>query len=160
MRQGLRLSRRLWLRHRVGLAGVLLMLASGLPEANGSARAEDKPDTIRLPERVNIRLLRPLERELSNVERALVEEAKIEKERVRNVTMPLQNYLDDVVLASGRSTDIYPQVIYEVLIEELSSTKPRTQIANLLIDYQKKGQFKARAEARESRSPKKGKAGS
>ncbi len=122
----------------------------------GPAISEEKPDSSRFPSRVNIRLMRPLERQLSDIERALVEEAKISKERVRNVTRPLENYIDDVVLASGRYTDIYPQAIYDVLVEEFATAKPRMEIADLLVEYQKHGKFKARAEAK---VPQKGRAG-
>ncbi|MBI5868336.1 MAG: hypothetical protein HZB43_08635 [candidate division Zixibacteria bacterium] len=125
----------------------------------GAVIAAEKPDSSRFPSRVNIRLMRTLERQLSEIERALVDDAKFSKERVRNVTMPLQNFIDDVVLASGRYTDIYPQAIYDVLVEEFATAKPRVEIADLLVEYQRHGQFKARAEAKDSKVPQKGRAG-
>jgi hypothetical protein len=124
-----------------------------------TAFADTKQDSLALPPKVNIRLMRTLERQLSNIERALVDQAKLPKEKVRNVTMPLQNFIDDVVLASGRYTDVYPRAIYEVLVTELSTSKPKSEIANSLIDYQKKGRFKALAESQESKNPRKGSAG-
>jgi len=51
-------------------------------------------DSVTLPLKVKIRLMRTLERQLSDIERALVAKAGLAKERVRNVTMPFLNYID------------------------------------------------------------------
>jgi hypothetical protein len=138
---------------------LLVALSLAVFGMTATASAEGKQDSVPLPPKVNIRLMRTLERQLSDIERALVDQAKLPKERVRNVTMPFQNYIDDVVLASGRYTDVYPRAIYEVLVTELNTSKPKSEIANSLIDYQKKGRFKALAESQESKNPKKGSAG-
>jgi hypothetical protein len=140
---------------------LMLLLAPSLVVFGVSvtAFADAKQDSVQLPPNVNIRLMRTLERQLSDVERALVDQAKLPKERVRNVTMPFQNFIDDVVLASGRYTDVYPRAIYEVLVTELNTSKPKSEIANSLIDYQKKGRFKALAESQRSKTPKKGSVG-
>ena len=140
-------------------AVAVLVLAVIVLGGAGTSAAEGKQDSVQLPHKVNIRLMRTLERQLSDVEKALVGQAKLPKERVRNVTMSFQNFIDDVVLASGRYTDIYPRAIFDVLCGELKTTKPKTVIGNLLIQYHKSEKFKTIAESRESKSPKNGGAG-
>jgi len=120
-----------------------LLIAALQPIAPANAASGPAPATRQdLPVRVNIRLVSRLESELSRIERSAAACEGAAPETVRNVTIPLQNHIEDMVLASGVYSDIYPALIRDIICIESRSGHSRQEIAILLLRFQKENRYR------------------
>jgi len=100
------------------------------------------PSQESIKDRIEVRVIKTLEKQLLHIEKKLIAIPDIDSSFVRNITMPFQNYLEDVVLASGRQADCFPQIILQVLKEKIAEKKKKKhQIAFLLVEYYINGKF-------------------
>ena len=125
-------------------AAPLLLLIAALRAPAPAAAAPGGAGGTRqdLPDRVNIRLVSRLESELSRIERAAAACDGADPETVRNVTIPLQNHIEDMVLASGVYADIFPVLIHDIICIESRKGLTRQEIAILLLRYQKENRYR------------------
>lgn len=94
-----------------------------------------------LPEKVHTTIDKILDDHLADVENKLIREDKLDAKTILLVTVPLENFIEDVLFTINRPAVIYPRVIYSVIREEFQQGKPREEIAHLLITMQKKNSF-------------------
>jgi hypothetical protein len=116
---------------------------AGAPFAAAGAAAGFSGDAGQeLPARVNIRLVSRLENELSRIEGSAADCRGVDPKSIRNVTIPLQNYIEDIVLASGVYVDIYPTLIRNIICIEARNGLSRQEIAILLLRFQKENKYR------------------
>ena len=97
----------------------------------------------KIKETINVQVIKTLEKQLILIENELLKLPNIDTTRVKNITMPFQNYIEDVVLPLGNYPTCYPMTIFILLKEKLLLKKQsKHELAFLLIDYFINGRFK------------------
>ena len=116
----------------------LLALATLFPTSptTPGARADGFGE---LPVAVEIRVLKYAEQELARVERVLKQQHGVEAERVANVTVPLQNYIEDEL--GGGAVTIYPRAVFELVLKAVRGSTKKDEIGRRLVQYQRDGRF-------------------
>jgi hypothetical protein len=90
-----------------------------------------------LPIAVEVRVVKTAEHELARVERLLRAQRGVDAGHVANLTIPLQNLVEDG-LGDGPVT-IFPRAVYQICLIGLRSGAKREQLAAELVAYQKNG---------------------
>jgi len=117
------------------------LLAALLVTGPGAA-SERIPSLGDLPETFETRIPALLEDRLADVERAASALPGMDRKRVYLITLPLQNYLEDVVLPANQQASLRPRAIAWVIGREGSRGSNPKEIALLLVTYYQKDLFK------------------
>jgi hypothetical protein len=89
-----------------------------------------------LKSQVRVYIIKTLESTLSQIEKEATKQVNSEKQdQVKNTTLKLQNYLEDVVLAYGKEVVIFPNEILELIVTMANSGKTRNEISTKLREY-------------------------
>jgi hypothetical protein len=94
-----------------------------------------------LPEKIHTSIDKILDDHLAEIENTLINEKEIEAKTILLVTVPLENFIEDVLFAINRPAVIYPRVIYKIIREEFRQGKSREEIERLLVTMQKQNKF-------------------
>ena len=116
-------------RFRLSLLLLLLTCAVGV-------RAQE-----RLPERVHTSIDKILDDHFAEIENTLIQEKEFDAKSILLVTVPLENFIEDVLFTINRPAVIYPRVILRVIREQYRLGKSREEIERMLVAMQKKNQF-------------------
>ncbi len=103
--------------------------------ASVSLRAQD------LPAKLHTAIDKTLDDQFSDIEKALVQVGKIDQKEVVLITVPLENYIEDVLFRINRPAVIYPKTIYKFILKQFEARKSRSDIEALLIETQKHNEF-------------------
>lgn len=94
-----------------------------------------------LPEKVHTSIDKILDDYLAEVENTLMQEKEFDTKIVLLVTVPLENFIEDVLFSIDRPAVIYPRVLYKVIREQLRQGKSREEIERILVTMQKQNKF-------------------
>lgn len=83
-----------------------------------------------------------LDDQFADVEQALITVERLDPREVLLITIPLENYIEDVLFTINRPATIYPQTLFLVLKDFFKKGKSRAEIEQLLVEMQKENQFK------------------
>ncbi len=95
----------------------------------------------RLPERVHTSIDKILDDHFAEIENTLIQEKEFDAKSILLVTVPLENFIEDVLFTINRPAVIYPRVILRVIREQYRQGKSREEIERMLVAMQKKNQF-------------------
>ncbi|MFA5834705.1 MAG: hypothetical protein WDA22_14600 [Bacteroidota bacterium] len=104
--------------------------------AGNSLRAQDN-----LPEKIHTSIDKILDDHLAEIENTLINEKEVETKTILLITVPLENFIEDVLFMINRPVVIYPRVIYKVIREQFRQGKSREEIERLLVTMQKQNKF-------------------
>ncbi len=99
-------------------------------------RAQDN-----LPEKLHTTIDKTLDDQFAEIEKELARPGDIDPKNILLITVPLENYIEDVLFRINRPAIIYPRVIYGVIRAQLKEGKPRSVIEQLLVEMQKHKEF-------------------
>ncbi|MBI5215281.1 MAG: hypothetical protein HY960_05970 [Ignavibacteriae bacterium] len=108
---------------------------------------EDGKQPVYLPSKLNTAIDKILDDQFAEIEKTLVREERLDPKEVLLITVPLENYIEDVLFTINRPATIYPLVIYSTLRTLFREGKPKAEIEQILIDMQKSNQFRKLYEA-------------
>ena len=121
-------------RRRPVCALAFLLAVALFPQA--AAHAEGFGD---LPVAVEVRIVKYAEQELARVERVLRQQHGVEPDKVANLTVPLQNYLEDAL--GGGTVTVYPRAVFAVALKALRANAKKEELGRRLVEYQREGRF-------------------
>ena len=122
------------------LAALLIQVALAVP-MSASAPVESLK-LSELPERFETRIPALLEEQLADVERAAAALPGMDRKRAYLITLPLQNYIEDVVLSANRPAALHPRAMAWVIGTEAARGTREREISRLLVTYYQKDLFK------------------
>lgn len=99
-------------------------------------RGEDQ-----LPERLHTTIDKVLDDQFADIEKALIREGTVDQKAVLLITVPLENYIEDVLFTINRPAVIYPQTVYRFIKTQLIEGKSRVEIERMLVQMQKYNRF-------------------
>jgi hypothetical protein len=94
-----------------------------------------------LPEKIHTSIDKILDDYLAEIENRLIEEKEFDHKTVLLITVPLENFIEDVLFTINRPAVIYPRVIYKFIRTELRQGKSRDEIEHILVLMQKQNKF-------------------
>ncbi len=94
-----------------------------------------------LPEKLHTTIDKTLDDQFAEIEKELARPGDIDPKNILLITVPLENYIEDVLFRINRPAIIYPRVIYGVIRAQLKEGKPRSVIEQLLVEMQKHKEF-------------------
>ncbi len=94
-----------------------------------------------LPEKIHTSIDKILDDHLADVENTLIQEKEFDTKAILLVTVPLENFIEDVLFAIDRPAVIYPKIIYKYIREQFRQGKSREEIGKMLVTMQKQNQF-------------------
>ena len=94
-----------------------------------------------LPEKLQTTIDKTLDDQFADIEKELARPGDIDPKNIVLITVPLENYIEDVLFRINRPAVIYPRLIYGVIRAQLKEGKPRSVIEQLLVDMQKYKEF-------------------
>lgn len=100
-----------------------------------------------LPERMHTSIDKILDDCLAEVENTLMKEKEFDPKMVLLVTVPLENFIEDVLFTINRPAVIYPKTIYRYIRTQLRQGKSREEIERSLVLMQKQNRFEKIYEA-------------
>ena len=115
---------------------LLSILCFGFLLAGNFLHAQDN-----LPEKIHTSIDKILDDHLAEIENTLINEKEVETKTILLITVPLENFIEDVQFMINRPVVIYPRVIYKTIREQLRQGKPREEIERLLVTMQKQNKF-------------------
>jgi len=115
---------------------LLSILCFGFFLAGNFLQAQDN-----LPEKIHTSIDKILDDHLAEIENTLINEKEVETKTILLITVPLENFIEDVQFMINRPVVIYPRVIYKTIREQLRQGKPREEIERLLVTMQKQNKF-------------------
>ncbi len=110
------------------LFGILFVSAPLCAQENLSVKVHTSIDKI-------------LDDHLAEVENTLIQEKEFDAKTILLVTVPLENFIEDVLFTINRPAVIYPRVIYRVIKEQFRQGKTRQEIERSLVLMQKQNTF-------------------
>ena len=116
------------------LIGLVLAAALLLPARYAGAEGVED-----LPVAIEVRVIKYGEQELARVERVLKLQRGVDVAAAANITIKLQNYLEDE-LGAGVVT-LYPRAVFQVCLLGIRSHTPKSRLAEQLVEYQMNGRF-------------------
>ena len=108
---------------------------------------EGTTSNLTLPKRLNTAIDKILDDQFAEIEKTLVREERLNPKEVLLITVPLENYIEDVLFTINRPATIYPTIIYVALRNLFREGKSKGEIEQILIDMQKNHQFQKLYEA-------------
>jgi len=109
-------------------------------QADTVAQENSSPDN--LPKKLNTAIDKILDDQFADVEQVLIKVERLDPKEVLLITIPLENYIEDVLFTINRPAIIYPQTLFRVLKDFFKQGKSRAEIEQLLVEMQKENQFK------------------
>ncbi|MFA6455359.1 MAG: hypothetical protein WCW40_00955 [Bacteroidota bacterium] len=94
-----------------------------------------------LPEKVHTSIDKILDDHLAEIENTIIQEKEFDARTVLLVTVPLENFIEDVLFTINRPAVIYPKVIYKVIRDQFRQGKSREEIERMLVMMQKQNKF-------------------
>ncbi|MCK9410242.1 MAG: hypothetical protein WCX28_09640 [Bacteriovoracaceae bacterium] len=94
-----------------------------------------------LPEKVHTSIDKILDDHLAEIENTIIQENEFETKTVLLVTVPLENFIEDVLFTINRPAVIYPKILYKVIRDQFRQGKSREEIERLLVTMQKQNKF-------------------
>ncbi|MBI3195556.1 MAG: hypothetical protein HYZ34_13985 [Ignavibacteriae bacterium] len=119
---------------------LLLVIPTGIT-------AQENSSLDNLPKKLNTAIDKILDDQFADIEQALIQSEQLEPKEVLLITIPLENYIEDVLFTINRPATIYPQTLYRVLKDLYKQGKSRAEIEQSLVAMQKENQFKKLYEA-------------
>lgn len=113
---------------------LLLVLYHGL--ITYSVKAQEN-----LPERLHTNIDKTLDDQFAEIEKELARPGDLDRKDIVLITVPLENYIEDVVFRINRPAVIYPRIILKVIRNQLKGGKPRSAVEQLLVEMQKHKEF-------------------
>lgn len=113
---------------------LLLLVMYGLTA--GKTHAQDN-----LPEKLHTTIDKTLDDQLAEIEKELARPGDLDPKNILLITIPLENYIEDVLFRINRPAVIYPRIICAVIRGRLKEGKPRSVIEQLLVEMQKHKEF-------------------
>jgi len=95
-----------------------------------------------LPEKLMTIVDKTLDDQFAKIERSLSKLPGISKKDVFLITLPLENYIEDIYFPANRPAIIYPRAIFLIIYEEINKEKSKKTIAQHLVELQQKNEFK------------------
>ncbi|HZE88823.1 MAG TPA: hypothetical protein VE404_04700 [Verrucomicrobiae bacterium] len=128
--------------HRIAHTSIAILLAVAASGAAATSAARTLPTLADLPLKLETKIPAVLEDQLADVERAASALPRMDRKRAYLLTLPLQNYLEDVVLSGGRPARVHPRALAWVIGREAAHGTPAKEISRLLVTYFQKDLFK------------------
>ncbi|MBI3586100.1 MAG: hypothetical protein HY088_03090 [Ignavibacteriales bacterium] len=100
-----------------------------------------------IPEKLHTTIDKVLDDQFAEIEKALIRNEGMDPKSVLLITVPLENYIEDVLFTINRPAVIYPQTIYKFIRTQFTEGKSRSQIESVLIEMQKYNKFEKLHEA-------------
>lgn len=114
----------------------ILSVAVGILFLSISLHAQEN-----LSDKVHTSIDKILDDHLAEVENTLIQEKEFDAKTILLVTVPLENFIEDVLFTINRPAVIYPRVIYRVIKEQFRQGKTRQEIERSLVLMQKQNKF-------------------
>ena len=83
-----------------------------------------------------------LDDQFAEIEKALITQERLEPKNVVLITVPIENYIEDVLFTINRPATIYPQTMFKLIRKFFREGKSRDEIERLLVEMQKHNQIK------------------
>jgi len=115
----------------------LLVIAAALVCTPGLGQSTSQGDDPLggLPDRFRTKVPAILEERLADIEKAASVLPQMDRKKAYLITLPLQDYLEDVVLSGSREVTLYPRAIAWVIGREASRGASKKEIGRLLVTY-------------------------
>jgi hypothetical protein len=94
-----------------------------------------------LPERLHTNIDKTLDDQFAEIEKELARPGDLDRKDIVLITVPLENYIEDVVFRINRPAVIYPRIILKVIRNQLKEGKSRSLVEQLLVEMQKHKEF-------------------
>lgn len=94
-----------------------------------------------LPEKLVTIVDKTLDDQFAEIEKLASKLPNMDKKKVFLITLPVENFIEDIYFPANRPAIIYPQVLFLTINEELQKGKSKKEIARLLVKLQKKNAF-------------------
>lgn len=94
-----------------------------------------------LPEKLHTTIDKTLDDQFAEIEKELARPGDIDPKSILLITVPLENYIEDVLFRINRPAIIYPRIICAVIRDLLKDGKPRSVVEQLLVEMQKHKEF-------------------
>jgi len=95
----------------------------------------------KLPKRLMTIVDKTLDDQFAEIERSLSELPEISRKEVFLITLPLENYIEDIYFPANRPAVIYPRTIFLILYEEINKENSKKKIAQHLVELQQRNEF-------------------
>ncbi len=128
----------------------LLIVFIVLTVVCSNAQGND-PIPSSLPPKLNTAIDKILDDQFADIEEMLVRVDSFKANEVLLVTVPLENYIEDVLFTINRPATIYPGILYEALRDLYRQGKMRREIEHTLIIMQKNNQFQKLYESKKQK---------
>ncbi|MBI3450003.1 MAG: hypothetical protein HY049_13945 [Acidobacteria bacterium] len=127
---------------RIAQRSIAILLVLGSAGAATAPASQPVPKLVELPLKLETRIPAVLEDQLADVERAASALPGMDRKRAYLLTLPLQNYLEDVVLSGGRPVLVHPRALAWLIGREAARGTPARDISRLLVTYYQKDLFR------------------
>jgi len=126
----------------IGRRSLLAALLVVLPAA-ANAGAPEGDDLHALPVRIETKVPAFLEERLADIEKVASALPQMDRKKAYLITLPLQSYLEDVVLSNNRPAILYPRAIASVIGQQAALGTSNKEIARLLVTYYQRDAYSA-----------------
>lgn len=104
---------------------------------------EAKADSLvrLLPEKLVTIVDKTLDDQFAEIENLASILFKMDKKKIFLITLPMENYIEDIYFPANQPAVIYPRIIFKTIYEELKKGKTKKEIARTLVNLQKQNAF-------------------
>lgn len=133
---------------------------SGISYGQSEKKLQQTADSLAalLPDRLETIVDKTLDDQFARIENQIAKLPNVDKKAVFLVTLPLENYLEDIYFPANEPAIIYPRIIFRTIIREIMQGTSKRKIALKLVRMEQKSAFaQAFKKARENKPPAQGK---
>ncbi|MFQ5708819.1 MAG: hypothetical protein ACE5HO_15285 [bacterium] len=126
----------------IGLLTTSLVLTVSLHAAQVPA-TQAKVDSLAalLPEKLTTIVDKTLDDQFAQIEKLAAHLPNMDKKTIFLITLPMENYIEDVYFPANKPVTIYPRVVLQLIYEEFKKGKPKKEIARMLVKLQRQKAF-------------------
>ncbi|MFQ5866161.1 MAG: hypothetical protein ACE5IW_13145 [bacterium] len=94
-----------------------------------------------LPEKLVTIVDKTLDDQFAQIEKFAAHFPNMDKKKIFLITLPMENFIEDIYFPANRPAVIYPRVIFMTIYRELKKGKSKMEIARTLVNLQKQNTF-------------------
>ncbi len=133
---------------------------SGISYGQSEKKLQHAADSLAalLPERLETIVDKTLDDQFARIENQIAKLPNVDKKTVFLVTLPLENYLEDIYFPANEPAVIYPRIIFKTIVKEIMQGISKRKIALKLVRMEQKSVFAREfKEAQAKKPPEQGK---
>lgn len=94
-----------------------------------------------LPEKLVTIVDKTLDDQFAQIETVVTQLPDMNRKMVFLITLPLENYLEDIYFSANQSAVIYPRILFDVIVKTVREGKSKKEVARKLVKLQKENAF-------------------